>query len=221
MKERTTLLRDLPDAIAREVKKEHPEYTDATPIDTADVLDYHLKIIEQQMEKQSSLITKADNKILKSIRDNEFISQAEMIDDEKLTLGQKAADGIAKFGGSWGFIFIFITVLVVWIVLNATAIFFKAFDPYPFILLNLALSCLAAIQAPIIMMSQNRQEDHDRKQSIHDYEVNLKSEIEIRLLHEKMDHLIYEEMKQLQNVQKLQSEFLKEIRDEVREMRKG
>lgn len=89
-------------------------------------------------------------------------------------------------------------VLIVWIGLNTTALLFKAFDPYPFILLNLPLSCLATIQAPIIKMSQNYQEDHDREQSVHDYEVNLKSEV--CLLHEKMDHLIYTQMNQLEEI---------------------
>lgn len=149
------------------------------------------------------------------MRNNQFISLETKNDDTKLTLGQRTADAIARFGGSWVFIIIFISILCIWITLNATALLFVPFDPYPFILLNLALSCLAAVQAPIIMMSQNRQEERDRKQSIHDYEVNMKSEIEIRLLHEKLDHLIYAQMKQLQDTQNLQMEYLKEIRDEL------
>ncbi|MDQ0362348.1 DUF1003 domain-containing protein [Breznakia pachnodae] len=205
-------LNQLPQNIKEELMKEHPEYTEDMEVDYNEVMDYHLQIIERQLQQQSNLIGKSDKRILKSIQNNEFITKEIHPDDSKLTTGQKAADAIAKFGGSWGFIITFIVVLIVWIGLNATALLFKAFDPYPFILLNLLLSCLAAIQAPIIMMSQNRQEDHDREQSVHDYEVNLKSEIEVRLLHEKMDHLIYAQMKQLLEMQQLQMEYLKEIK---------
>ena len=104
---------------------------------------------------------------------------------EKYTLGQKAADAIAKFAGSWAFIFAFTGVLVLWMVLN-TLLAAKAFDPYPFILLNLVLSCVAAIQAPLIMMSQNRQEEKDRRRAENDYKVNLKTEIMIEDLYDKV-----------------------------------
>lgn len=107
----------------------------------------------------------------------------------KLTMGQKAADGLAKFAGSWGFIIIFFSLLIVWIAVNVMLLS-KAFDPYPFILMNLILSCLAAIQAPIIMMSQNRQEEKDRMRAKNDFKVNLKAEIIIEDLHQKMDALI-------------------------------
>lgn len=213
------LLKDLPTEIKEQIKKEHPEYTEQTTLDYADVLDSRLDIIEKQMQHQTSLIGKSDKKILQSIRDHKFIT-LETKETKKLTMGEKTADAIAKFGGSWGFILIFMGILVIWIILNASALLFTPFDPYPFILLNLALSCLAAIQAPIIMMSQNRQEDHDREESVHDYEVNMKSEIEIRLLHEKMDHLIYAQMKQLQDIQNLQLDYLKEIRNELNELKK-
>jgi len=108
--------------------------------------------------------------------------------DAKLTLGQHMADGIAQFAGSWRFIIIFISCLVAWVILNIL-LFAKAFDPYPFILLNLMLSCVAAIQAPVIMMSQNRQAAIDRKAAEHDYVVNLRAELEIILLHDKLDAL--------------------------------
>jgi uncharacterized membrane protein len=215
MKNQTTVLKDIPEEIAVQIKKDHPEYSDETVIDFADIQNYRLSIIEKQMKHQTTLIGKSDKKILQSMRNNQFISLETKNDDTKLTLGQRTADAIARFGGSWVFIIIFISILCIWITLNATALLFVPFDPYPFILLNLALSCLAAVQAPIIMMSQNRQEERDRKQSIHDYEVNMKSEIEIRLLHEKLDHLIYAQMKQLQDTQNLQMEYLKEIRDEL------
>ncbi len=111
---------------------------------------------------------------------------------EKYTLGQRAADKIAKFAGSWAFIFSFTGVLILWMVIN-TVLASKAFDPYPFILLNLVLSCVAAIQAPLIMMSQNRQEEKDRRRAENDYKVNLKTEIMIEDLHNKMNTILAKE----------------------------
>ncbi|MBO0933150.1 DUF1003 domain-containing protein [Fibrella sp. HMF5036] len=110
--------------------------------------------------------------------------------DANLTLGQRLADKIADFGGSWTFILTFLGVMVSWIGLNAWIFANRGFDPYPFILLNLVLSCLAALQAPVIMMSQNRQEERDRERARQDYEVNLKAESEIRLLQQKVDMLL-------------------------------
>ncbi|MDF2505216.1 DUF1003 domain-containing protein [Clostridium sp.] len=125
------------------------------------------------------------------------------IHDEKLTIGQKVADKIASFGGSWPFIISFVTVLVVWIVVNAVLLSRKAFDPYPFILLNLALSCVAAIQAPIIMMSQNRESEKDRLTAANDYLVNLKSEIIIEDLHKKIDILMEQQEENKKNIELL------------------
>lgn len=116
--------------------------------------------------------------------------------DEKLTFGQRLADRVAEFGGSWAFILIFLAVLVVWTALNIL-LAARAFDPYPFIFLNLMLSMLAAIQAPVIMMSQNRQAAKDRLSARHDYEVNLKAEIEIMALHEKLDRMRDEDLRAL------------------------
>ena len=116
---------------------------------------------------------------------------------EKYTLGQRAADTIAKFAGSWAFIFSFTGVLVLWMIVNAV-LALKAFDPYPFILLNLVLSCVAAIQAPLIMMSQNRQEAKDRARAENDYRINLKSELIIDDLHKKLD-LVLENQKKLEH----------------------
>ncbi len=121
---------------------------------------------------------------------------------EKYTLGQRAADTIAKFAGSWAFIFSFTGVLVLWMVFNVI-LATKAFDPYPFILLNLVLSCVAAIQAPLIMMSQNRQEEKDRRRAENDYKVNLKTEIMIEDLYDKVSAIL---AKQLEMEKQLQGE---------------
>ena len=135
--------------------------------------------------------------------------------EKKLTFGQRAADTIAKFGGSWVFIGFFCFVLIAWIVINSTTLLGQPFDKYPYILLNLALSCLAAIQAPIIMMSQNRQEARDREQANNDYKINLKAEVEINLLHEKMDYIINNQLENLVKIQNIQIELLGELQEQL------
>ena len=134
--------------------------------------------------------------------------------EKKLTFGQRAADTIAKFGGSWVFIGFLLRVDCL-IVINSTTLLGQPFDKYPYILLNLALSCLAAIQAPIIMMSQNRQEARDREQANNDYKINLKAEVEINLLHEKMDYIINNQLENLVKIQNIQIELLGELQEQL------
>ena len=129
-----------------------------------------------------------DEEVLNLLADSK-ISVSPQNEREKYTLGQRAADAIAKFAGSWAFIFSFTGVLILWMVVN-TVLATKAFDPYPFILLNLVLSCVAAIQAPLIMMSQNRQEEKDRRRAENDYKVNLKTEIMIEDLYDKVNAIL-------------------------------
>jgi uncharacterized membrane protein len=131
--------------------------------------------------------------------------------ESRLTLGERLADGLAKFGGSWRFIGIFMAMMVIWMGINSFVLIEKSFDPFPFILLNLALSCLAALQAPVIMMSQNRQEAKDRLRVEHDFEINLTAEIEIRKLHERMDHLMMHQWQHLMDIQQLQVNMMEEI----------
>ena len=138
-----------------------------------------LKEIRHDMTNEEVLNLLADSKI------SENTSRA----SEKYTIGQRAADAIARFAGSWAFIFAFTGVLILWMVIN-TLLAAKAFDPFPFILLNLVLSCVAAIQAPLIMMSQNRQEEKDRRRAENDYKVNLKTEIMIEDLYDKVNAIL-------------------------------
>lgn len=130
----------------------------------------------------------SDEEVLKLLAGSK-ISVNPSNDREKYTFGQKAADAIAKFAGSWAFIFSFIGILILWMAVN-TVLAAKAFDPYPFILLNLVLSCVAAIQAPLIMMSQNRQEEKDRRRAENDYKVNLKTEIMIEDIYDKVTAIL-------------------------------
>jgi uncharacterized membrane protein len=131
--------------------------------------------------------------------------------ERKLTFGERLSDHIAEFGGSWKFLITFGAVLLIWIAFNGVILATRAFDPFPFILLNLILSCLAAVQAPIIMMSQNRAEARDRLRAEHDYKINLKAELEIRHLHEKLDHLLSRQYNRLFEIQQIQIELLEEI----------
>ncbi len=127
---------------------------------------------------------------------------------EAISRGQRLADRVAAFGGSWVFIILFLLVLAVWILFNSLAPRGSDFDPYPFILMNLVLSCVAALQAPVIMMSQNRQEEKDRKRSENDYLINLKAELELRSLHQKMDLLLQDEVRSITEVQQEQYKLL-------------
>ena len=150
--------------------------------------------------------------VIDTLSNGEEISNLAMIQEgNALTRGQKMADHVASFGGSWTFIISFGFFLFVWILLNTAFLLNKGYDPYPFILLNLILSCIAALQAPIIMMSQNRQEEKDRERSKLDYMINLKSELEIRTLHEKIGHLIIHQQRDLFEIQEIQIEMMKDI----------
>lgn len=131
-----------------------------------------------------------EEEMLHLLLQRKLSKNTDAVDNRKLTFGERAADAIAQFAGSWTFILIFIFCLLLWIVINTVILISNAFDAYPFILLNLILSCVAAIQAPVIMMSQNRQEVKDRLRSQNDYKINLKSEIIIEDLHQKLDQLL-------------------------------
>ncbi len=147
---------------------------------------------EKLMDTSYEAMDERTKKVARHISERKHISRnTAIVHDEDKTLGQRAADAVAKFGGSWAFIILFGVVLVCWVILNSYILvnYSKAFDPYPYILLNLFLSMLASIQAPIILMSQNRQAEKDHQNAEHDYEVNLKAELEIMLLHEKVDLL--------------------------------
>lgn len=170
------------------------------------------KTIFDNLRNQIDDITDLEKQVLHSLKNKSTLT--DKIDSEEeavLTLGQRVADQVAIFGGSWYFMISFAIFLAVWIALNVVWFRNQGFDPYPFILLNLLLSCLAAIQAPIIMMSQNRQEEKDRDRSKKDYMVNLKSELEIRMLHEKIDHLILHQQQEILELQKVQIELLNQI----------
>ena len=195
------------------IKKSHPDWTDDGYICADDLNRYRNEYVQSLIVAEKGELSELENEVLESISHHEILST--LADEEyeaQLTYGQRLSDTIARFGGSWKFIIIFGGILVGWIAVNSVALLVKPFDPYPYILLNLILSCLAAVQAPIIMMSQNRQEAKDRNRAAHDYQVNLKAELEIRQLHQKLDHLLSHQWERLVEIQEVQLELLSEIR---------
>ena len=158
-----------------------------------------------------------DKDVMNAIQTNSILSENLQYElDSQLTFGQRLADRIASFGGSWYFIIVFFSFIMIWMAINVYWLGNRSFDPYPFILLNLILSCIAAIQAPVIMMSQNRQEQKDRQRSEHDYKINLKAELEIQLLNEKMDHLLIHQNKKLLEIQEVQTDYLEDLMKELK-----
>ena len=172
--------------------------------------------IKKLLQSESEQLEKLQNIVKKTLDDeNLIIDNLLHPPSEILTKGQKISDKVARFGGSWAFIISFFIILILWILFNSIAPSKDDFDPYPFILMNLILSCIAALQAPIIMMSQNRQEEKDRKRSENDYLINLKAELEIRALNQKIDLLLEEQIKILFESQAKQLEILKSIESKI------
>jgi uncharacterized membrane protein len=200
-------------SIFRLIVEEHPEFTDEDYITFSELAIYREKYIADFLQKEIGELSLLEKKVVDTLMDKSTIS--DKIEDttlnETITLGQRLADKVASFGGSWTFIISFGIFITIWILLNIIILQAKSFDPFPFILLNLILSCIAALQAPVIMMSQNRQEEKDRERSKKDYMINLKSELEIRILHEKIDHLMLHQEQDLIEIQKLQIEMMNDI----------
>jgi len=199
-------------SVVEEIRAEHPEWSETGFICHSDLARYRARHVEGILEGERGELTQLERQVIDSLARHEIL--AENVDAEfegERSLGERLADRIAEFGGSWTFILCFGGVIAVWILINTALVVLGRFDPFPFILLNLLLSCLAALQAPVIMMSQNRLEAKDRKRSEHDYRVNLKAELEIRHLHEKLDHLLSHQWERLIEVQQVQLELLEEL----------
>ena len=207
---------DIRDGIFNFIQIEFPNFTKDSYINMDELNTYRRLYLTSLITLEKKEIAAIDTDVMEAIKNNSILS--ENIQDEKearLTFGQKLADKVAAFGGSWTFIITFFSFILVWISINIWFLTSKPFDPFPFILLNLILSCLAAIQAPIIMMSQNRQEQKDRIRGEHDYKINLKAELEIKLLGEKIDHLLVHQNKKLLEIQEIQTDYLEDLIKQV------
>lgn len=198
-------------ALADHIRNDFPDMPDHALISLKELARYRTRYVEEILREEHGEYSDLDREVAESIARQETIAENTEDDfEEHRTLGERFSDNLASFGGSWAFLISFGFVLVIWMAINGLMGDAKAFDPYPFILLNLVLSCIAAVQAPIIMMSQKRQESKDRLRSLNDYQVNLKAELEIRHLHEKMDHLVTRQWQRLAEIQQVQLEMLQE-----------
>lgn len=194
------------------ISKDNPKFTHDSYISVSELNTYREKAISEYLVKEVGELSELEKTVVSSLSDNTTITgKVDGEDDQILTFGQRIADKVATFGGSWTFIISFGIFIFIWITFNVFWLANKSFDPYPFILLNLILSCIAALQAPVIMMSQNRQEEKDRDRAKKDYMINLKSELEIRTLHEKIDHFIMDQQQELLELQKVQIEMMNDI----------
>lgn len=211
---------EIRDGILQLILEEFPEFAGDQLCSMEELNQYRRLYLARLIEQERGELERVDRDVMDAIRNNSILTeQLEEEFEAELTIGERMADHIAEFGGSWTFIIVFFCFILGWIAVNTLLLATRPVDPYPFILLNLMLSCLAAIQAPIIMMSQNRQEQKDRRRAEHDYKINLKAEIEIKLLSEKIDHLIVHQNKKLIEIQQIQVDYLEDVMKQIKQRR--
>ena len=197
--------------VADIMKSQNPDWSPEGYICFADLNQYRTEYLNEILEKDKGELSSIEQDVMKSFRKQKVIANnINKKFETELTFSQRLADSIAEIGGSWKFIIFFGAFILLWVCTNVVALFTRPFDPYPFILLNLVLSCLAAVQAPIIMMSQNRQEAKDRLRSEEDYKTNLKSELMIHHLNMKVDQLLSNQWQRLLEIQQMQMDLIEE-----------
>jgi len=199
-------------AVVEHMLLEHPDLDQSGYVCPSCNAQYRADYVRELLEKDRGELSSLDEQVIDALRTQETLS-ANLNEEfgEDSTLSQRVADRVAKFGGSWSFIGIFSGIILLWMAINLGVILARPFDPYPFILLNLVLSSLAALQAPVIMMSQNRQSSKDRLRDELDYRTNLKAELEVRLLHTKLDQLLTHQWQRLIEIQQIQMDLMEEI----------
>ncbi|WP_394777059.1 DUF1003 domain-containing protein [Flavobacterium sp.] len=204
------------DPILGLIIKDFPSFNDTDCIGVKELNKYRQIYISNYLSTEIGTLSDLEKSVITSLKEDKSIVSIVEDEEETRSFGQKIADKVADFGGSWTFILSFLFFIIVWISANVYILVNKGFDPYPFILLNLILSCIAALQAPVIMMSQNRQEEKDRNRAKKDYMINLKSELEIRMIHDKIDHLIMHQQQELIEIQKVQIEMMNDILNQIK-----
>ncbi|MEN6643526.1 MAG: DUF1003 domain-containing protein [Armatimonadia bacterium] len=203
--------RDIRSSIAEAIRRRNPDWNTDQPVCREDVEKFRTLYVQDALEAERGELTDLDREVINSLASQRMMStDIYAAYDRTTTVGQRLADRMADVAGSWAFILCFGFFLAVWIAINVIALV-RHFDPFPFILLNLILSCLAAVQAPVIMMSQNRQEDRDRLRAENDYQINLKAELEIKQLHEKLDHIMTHQWERLAEIQQIQMDLMNEL----------
>lgn len=203
-------IHELRPALQAMIAEQVEDLDDGSLICERDLSRYRRLYVEKLLNDERGELSELDRRVLDSFvtGGSTVQSSADLVLESESSFGERAADAVASFGGSWSFILLFCAVLLLWMSVNISGLFAEPFDPYPFILLNLVLSCVAALQAPIIMMSQKRQEAKDRQRAESDYMVNLRAELEIRQLHEKIDHQMAKQWERLTELQQIQIELL-------------
>ena len=205
-------------AIQDLIREDHPAWDERGFVSMKEMNFYRRKYTQRLLEQEVGEITALESEVLVSMHDDDLLAKNVTAEFEsRLTFGDRLSDKIASFGGSWRFILSFLGILILWIAINALVLGTGAFDPYPFILLNLVLSCIAALQAPVIMMSQNRQDARDRMRSEQDYKINLKAELEIRHMMSKLDQLRHHQWRRLLEIQNIQLDLMNELADRKRQ----
>jgi uncharacterized membrane protein len=209
-------------SILQLIKEVEPTFTSDSWISDEELKKYKVRYIETLFQNDKNRENEIQEMVKQAVANHDFMS-INFIDtinneDSESTLGQRMADKVAEFGGSWTFIFSFFTLMAIWMFGNVLLKIYQpdyAFDSYPFIFLNLVLSCVASIQAPIIMMSQNRSSEKDRKRALNDFKVNLKNELEIMFLREKIDHIINNQTPHIHETLELQNEMMDDIKKSI------
>jgi uncharacterized membrane protein len=198
--------------LVEEIHRLHPETRGLKSVPLEFVTEARTTYVQSVLKDDLGELSTIEEQVIRSLAEHELLSRNFDEDfAEQRKLGDRVADRVAAFGGSWTFIGLFTLVLIAWVLVNALWLKSHAFDPYPFILMNLILSCIAALQAPIIMMSQKRTEVRDRARGENDYKINLKAELEIRHLHEKLDHLMNQQHTRLLEIQEIQLDLLEDL----------
>jgi uncharacterized membrane protein len=193
------------------IKETHPDLPAEGFICIDDLDRFRSSYVTELLRSERGELTRLEQDVVQSLADHDTLAENIQAEFEgHRSFGERLSDHLANFGGSWSFLIFFGVVLLCWMAFNIVIVGRDQFDPYPFILLNLLLSCVAAVQAPIIMMSQKRQESKDRLRSENDYRVNLKAELEIRHLHEKIDHILTRQWERLAEIQQIQLEIMQE-----------
>ena len=199
------------DSIVNTIKKKHPDWNAKGYICYNDLNKFRIEHVQDVLETEKGEVSDLEAEVVKSLKEHEILTKNVNVEfEQKQTFGQRFADKVTTLVGSWTFIISFLVVLFVWIAVNSIVLILKPFDAYPYILLNLVLSCIAAIQAPVIMMSQNRQNEKDRLRSEHDYKTDLKAELEIRHINAKIDQLISHQWQRLLEIQRIQMELMED-----------
>ena len=193
------------------IKKTHLNWSSEGYICYPDLNKFRIEHVQDVLETEKGEVSKLESEVVESLKEHEILAKNLNVEfEQRLTFGQRLSDKATVFVGSWNFISIFLVVILAWVAVNTFLIIWKPFDPYPFILLNLVLSCIAALQAPVIMMSQNRQTQKDSLRAEHDYKTDLKAELEIRHLNSKMDQLISHQWQRLLEIQRIQMELMED-----------